>query len=179
MNKSPGFRSPQEELEYLTREISEIKVVLHDIGARLTQLERHAKRAFGVSVGSSVKREAAHGKSRPDGTETPTITPVEARQLFDELTVMWRVRESRAVEQRLTTLGTADLKLLAHELGVSFRSQPSRRQLIGGIVGRVNESVLLSTNRNVTAPRSVNTQTPDTNGGRESGPTSKSVSQDA
>jgi hypothetical protein len=47
-----------------------------------------------------------------------------------------------------------NLKLLAHELGLSFASKPSRKALATAIIGRINESVMLSRNTNVTAPRS-------------------------
>jgi hypothetical protein len=43
---------------------------------------------------------------------------------------------------------------MAHELGVSFSSKPSRKTYTSGIIGRVNESVMLSRNTNLTQPRS-------------------------
>jgi hypothetical protein len=44
-----------------------------------------------------------------------------------------------------------DLKLIAHELGVSFSSKPSRKGLHAGIRGRISESVMLSRTRSESA----------------------------
>jgi hypothetical protein len=51
-----------------------------------------------------------------------------------------------------------DLKVMAHELGVTFRSKPSRKDLSVGIRGRISESVMLSKNVNTTQPRIVQQQ---------------------
>jgi hypothetical protein len=56
------------------------------------------------------------------------------------------------VEDRLGQMSIPDLKLMAHELGVSFSSKPSRKNLHAGIRGRISESVMLSPTRTGAAP---------------------------
>lgn len=50
-------------------------------------------------------------------------------------------------------MAVADLKLMAHELGLSFDSKPSRKALASAIIGRIDESVMLSRNTNLTPSR--------------------------
>jgi hypothetical protein len=158
-NQQP-FRSREQELEHLGRQLGDIKDALREIAGRVNQIERHVKRAFGVS--SLPGQEAAKRRKADRSTsETPTISPEQARPIFDELTRTWRDDSPERVEVRLQEMGTPDLKLMAHELGLSFASKPSRKTLISGIIGRVNESIMLSRNTNLTAPRSESeSQTP-------------------
>lgn len=44
--------------------------------------------------------------------------------------------------------------MIAHEVGLAFASKPSKKLLISRIRSRINESMLLSRNVNVTQPRS-------------------------
>ena len=44
--------------------------------------------------------------------------------------------------------------MIAHEVGLAFASKPSKKLLISRIRSRINESMLLSKNVNVTQPRS-------------------------
>src|SRR5438093_394496 len=46
---SEGFRTPPEELQRLVGEIAEMKSTLREITARLSRIEQHVKRAFGVA----------------------------------------------------------------------------------------------------------------------------------
>jgi hypothetical protein len=81
----------------------------------------------------------------------------EAISTFDGLVRAWKEESPERVESRLQKIGTPDLKLIAHELGLSFTSKPSRKVLTAGIVGRINESIMLSRNTNLTPPRSQST----------------------
>jgi hypothetical protein len=151
-NQHP-FRSRDEELEYLGRQLGDVKEALREILGRVNQIERHVKRAFGVSSlpgQSPAKRSAALSSS----SEEPTISPEQVRPIFDDLTRMWKEESPESVETRLQNMGMPDLKLMAHELGLSFASKPSRKILVSGIIGRVNESIMLSRNTNLTQPRS-------------------------
>ncbi len=151
-NQHP-FRSRDEELEYLGRQLGDVKDALREILGRVNQIERHVKRAFGVSSlpGQATARRA--GPPRGD-SETPTISPEQVRPIFDDLTRMWKEESPERVEAKLQDMGMPDLKLMAHELGLSFASKPSRKILVSGIIGRVNESLMLSRNTNLTQPRS-------------------------
>jgi len=150
MNSPNVFRSRDEELARLTSELSEIRGLMRDNSARLNQIERHVKRAFGI-------RESPK-QARPSTTEAAgqqsSISPEEALEQFRELTDVSREKGSTAVEDRLGQMSIPDLKLMAHELGVSFSSKPSRKNLHAGIRGRISESVMLSPSRGHHAPSS-------------------------
>jgi hypothetical protein len=157
-NDSP-FRTPTEELQRLEEQIAQAREALREIAARLSQIERHVKRAFGVQKTRAVD-PAANARSAPVAPDAaPTLTQAEALKLFDEFPAIWARDGRPAVEQRLSELTLPDLKLLAQELGAPLPRKPSRKSLVSAVVGRVNESVLLSTNRNVTQPLSAHAST--------------------
>ena len=56
--------------------------------------------------------------------------------------------------ERLEKMKVPDLRMIAHEVGLTFASKPSKKLLISRIRSRINESMLLSKNVNVTQPRS-------------------------
>jgi hypothetical protein len=151
MSSDNFFRTPEEELVRLNGELSEIRDVMRDISARLSQIERHVKRAFGVRASP---KATPSSKAKEPGPDKPSISPEKALELFRELTELSRSAGSPAVEDRLERMSIADLKVMAHELGVSFPSKPTRKSLHAGIRGRISESVMLSQNRNVTVPLS-------------------------
>lgn len=147
-----AFRSREQELEHVGRQLGEVKEALREIAARVGLMERHLKRAFGVS-----KLPGQSSSTRPrnsDAADQPTIAREQVRQLFDELTREWKEESPEQVEEKLRSMGNPNLKLVAHELGVSFSGTASRKSLVAGIIGRINESIMLSRNRNVTSPRS-------------------------
>jgi hypothetical protein len=154
MSDEEIFRTPPQELEVLRKEIAEVKAVLREVAARLVQIERHAKRAFGVPAAKTKGTLAQNAGQRTLAEEKPTIEASDVMPLFDELTEVWRTHGADKVSGRLEGMPIPDLKLVARELGVTFSSKPSRKLLLSGILGRVNESVMLSRNTNVTKPRS-------------------------
>lgn len=157
-NDSP-FRTPTEELQRLEQQIAQAREALREIAARLSQIERHVKRAFGVQKTRAVNRAVNAGPASVAPDAAPTLTQAEALKLFDELPAIWARDGRPAVEQRLSELTLPDLKVLAQELGAPLARKPSRKSLVSAVVGRVNESVLLSTNRNVTQPLSAHAST--------------------
>jgi hypothetical protein len=150
MNSDNVFRSREEELARLNGELAEIRGLMRDASARLNQIERHVRRAFGVQ--ESPKQTPSSPKEA--GGEHPSISPEEALEQFREMTDLSRDKGSTAVEERLGQMSIPNLKLMAHELGVSFSSKPSRKNLHSGIRGRISESVMLSPNRNEPTARS-------------------------
>jgi len=148
MNSDNVFRTREEELARLNSELAEIRGLLRDATTRLGQIERHVKRAFGIK--ETPKQPPARPKEA--GGEQPSISPGEALEQFRELTDLSREKGSTAVEDRLGQMSIPDLKLMAHELGVSFSSRPSRKNLHAGIRGRISESVMLSPSHTGPAP---------------------------
>lgn len=151
MSAESFFRTPQEELVRLNGELAELRSTLREISERLSYIERHVKRAFGVK--DQPKADKAKKRKEPE-SEAPSISPERALEIFRELTEITRSQGSTAAESRLDLLNIPDLRFLARELGVSFPSKPSRKTLHAGIRGRITESLMLSHNRNVTDPAS-------------------------
>lgn len=150
MSEEKPFRSPTEELMALTKEISEMKGVLREMSARLAQMERHSKRAFGVKT----EREAVPPPRSKPQTEPGTLSPERALSVFDELVAVSKGDRPAEVAAQLQAMSIPDLRVLATEIGLASGSDPSRRRLVDGIVRRIRESVMLSRNTNVTRPRS-------------------------
>ncbi len=148
MNTDNVFRTREEELARLNSELAEIRGLLRDATTRLGQIERHVKRAFGIK--ESPKQPPTRPKEAAG--EQPSISPEDALEQFRGLTDLSREKGSGAVEERLGQISIPDLRLMAHELGVSFSSKPSRKNLHSGIRGRISESVMLSPSTARTAP---------------------------
>lgn len=158
MSTDPFFRTPQEELARLNGELVELRATLREISERLGHIERHVKRAFGVKETPKTNKTQ---KRKDTESEAPSISPEKALEVFRELTEVTREKGNAAAESRLDLLNITDLRLLARELGVTFSSKPSRKNLHAGIRGRIMESLMLSQNRNVTGPISAETKKPD------------------
>ncbi|HEY3353160.1 MAG TPA: hypothetical protein VGQ83_07940 [Polyangia bacterium] len=157
MSDEPTFRTPVQELENLTQEIREIKELLRDLAGRVGRIEQHAKRAFGVTAPAGQRRPPSRGAPRPATPVESSLTRDEALKQFDELTHLWVERGGGAVERRLADLDLPDLRFIAQELGIAVASKPGRKTLATEIINRVNQSVMLSQNKNLTPPRSAGT----------------------
>lgn len=155
-NQEP-FRDRNEELENLGRQITDVREALREIAVRMSHIERHVKRSFGVT--RLPGRPSPKERNQPAGSSAalPSMSPEQAMSAFDGLVAMWKEQSPERVDSRLRDMATADLLLMAHELGISFPGKPSRNALAGGIVGRINESILLSRNTNLTLARSEST----------------------
>ena len=153
MSEQNFFRSKEEELQRLTQEIAELKSAMKEMAASLSRIERHVKRSFGLppKTKSQIKDKPAR-KAAEQKREKPTITPEEALKLFDEFSEDWDADNPSLVKDKLQEMTLPNLKLIAHELGVTFKGKPSKKTLCEGIMGRLNERAMLSRNVNVTSP---------------------------
>ncbi len=152
MTEEHGFRSPNEELNHLSNEVASVKALLRELSVKISQIERHASRAFGVSPGVGARKNRTQFAQK---SVTPTtLTPEEALKLFEEFVSLWRSGNAPQVEKSLEEMNIDDMKLMAYELGVTFKSKPSKKTLGSGILRRINEAVMLSKNINITSPRS-------------------------
>ena len=154
MSNGNAFRSKEQELERLVQEIADVKCAVREISVAVGRIERHVRRAFEIPKPS---REKASKEKNLEGVETrgeaPTISPEEALKIFDDLSVLYGEGRGTVAEDMLQKMSIPDLRLLARELGVTFRSRPSKKSLCSGIIGRLNEKAMLSKNVNVTRPR--------------------------
>jgi hypothetical protein len=143
MNEGNMFHSPEEVARELAKEIREFKEILRDISRKLGQIATRAKRAFPSAFLPAQPRKSR--KKVITVVEQPTISPAEALRMYDELVQLAKTNSRDQVQQRLESMELPDLALLCRELGVSLgKKKPSRPALIAGVVGRVTESVMLS-----------------------------------
>ena len=153
MTEQDFFRSKEEELQRLTQEIAELKATMKEMATSLSSIERHVKRSFGIppKTKSPAKNKPAR-KTTDQKREEPTITPEEALKLFDKFSEYWDADNPSLVKDKLQEMTLSNLKLMAHELGVTFKRKPSKKTLCEGIMGRLNERAMLSRNVNITPP---------------------------
>lgn len=137
------FRTPEEEVKELVKELRELKDVLRDISSKVAHIEGRAKRAFPAAF---PKASAGPRTPVPKITDPPTISEKEALKLYDDLVALAKQGDRGEVQRRLETMVLPNLSLLSRELGVSLgKRKPSRKVLINGVLGRINESMMLST----------------------------------
>lgn len=154
MSEQNFFRNKEEELERLTKEIADLKATMKVMASSLSRIERHVKRSFGIppkSKPSSKPITSRKGTERKK--EEPTITADDALRIFDELSESWGKEETTLIDGKLQEMIVPDLKLIAHELGLTFNGKPSKKTLCSGILSRLNERSMLSRNINITSPR--------------------------
>lgn len=150
MTDEKVFRSKDEELGKLLRELSEIKAAIKDISSAVARIERHVKRSFDIAANPKSGKPRVQPRGSKKGTfAKPSITAQQALELFDELSLKWDRSNPQVIEKQLQEIAVSDLKLLAHELGITFPTKPSRKSLCSGIIGRLNERIMLSTNVNI------------------------------
>lgn len=149
------FRNKEEELQRLTQEIADLKSTMKDMASSLSRIERHVKRSFGIppksqsSEGTKLRQKNTERKK-----EEATITPEEALGLFDKLSEGLGKQEPGLIEGRLQEMTVPNLKVIAHELGLTFKGKPTKKVLCEGIISRLNERAMLSRNINITSPLS-------------------------
>lgn len=136
------FRSPEEEARELAKELRELKELLRGISGKIAQIEARARRAFPTTFAKMARPSS--GGQKP--TDPPTISPQEALRLYDDLVQLAKGGNKNEAQDRLQEMMLPDLALLARELGVSLgKSKPSRKTLVNGVLGRISESMMLST----------------------------------
>ena len=138
------FRTPEEETRELAKEIRELKDILREISRKLGQIEGRVKRVFPTAFPSLPSQGVR--TSVPKINNPPTISSQEALNIYDELVKMAKEGRKDEVQRRLETMGLPDLAFLSRELGVPVgKNKPSRKVLLNGVLGRISESMMLST----------------------------------
>lgn len=151
--KNQDFRTPVEELAELQRDLTEIRTLLREVTAKISQIERHVWRAFPTAKPAKTAM-AKKAKTNKDQAGGQTLAHDTALKFFDTLRHTAEKEGNDAMEKRLSELSMADVRFLSQELGLPSGSKLSRKKLYAGITGRLNESMLLSKNINVTPSRS-------------------------
>lgn len=151
------FRTPEEEIKELAKELRELKDVLREISNKVAHIEARAKRSFPASFPKVPPGPRVPAQKISD---PPSISPQQALELYDTLVATAKQGDKEDVQNRLKVMALPDLALLSRELGGSLgKSKPSRKVLMNAILGRISESMMLST--------SSLRQRPERSGGRD------------
>ena len=147
MNNQGLFNTPEQEATLLAGEIREIKEILRDLSRKLTRIEGRAKRAFPSAFPKAQLR--AKGSMATKGMAPPTMTVEQVIRVFDAAVQQAKGGNLQAAREQLEALAVPDLNLLRIELGASIgKRKPSRPAIMEAILGRVNESVMLTKHTN-------------------------------
>lgn len=170
MNEQDVFNTPEQEAKLLAGEIHEVKDVLRELSRKLSRIEARAKRAFPTAFQKSPARVKG-GASRM-ASATPTMTVEQVMRVYDEVVEQAKGGNIEETRKRLEAMEVPDLNLLRTELGASIgKKKPSKPVLMEAILGRVNESVMLTkhTNRSQLIDQAATGETiPDSSGKEQS-----------
>lgn len=135
------FNTPLEEVKRLFEEIKEVKNTLIDLSRKISHIETRVKRAFPAAYPTDSLKE----KKSLQVDRQPSLTTDQALHLYDELVSQVGRGDISLVKERLSSMNIAVLNLMRQELGVSLgKKKPSRKVLVEAILGRINESILLT-----------------------------------
>lgn len=138
---SDVFNTTEDEARLIAAELLELKQVLREVSSKLSRIEARAKRAFPVSFPKCEAKRVSSTRAQ----QAPSITAEEALRLYDEIVAQARGSGVAGARTRLSSMSLPDLMMMRRELGVSLgKRKPSVQALVNGILGRVNESVMMS-----------------------------------
>jgi hypothetical protein len=142
MNSQDVFNTPEQDVVLLAKELNEIKEILRDLSRKLSRIEDRASRAFPSAFPKPVTKPKGE---RSRKLSHPTMSAEQAMRLYDEVVDEAKGGNMEKVRSRLEAMESADLNLLRTELGASIgKKKPSKRVLMEAVLGRVNESVMLT-----------------------------------
>lgn len=146
MSNNDIFNTPEQEIEIVAKELSEIKEALRELSRKLSRIEARASRAFPSAIR---KHTNATHRKKSETLSIPKMTPEEAVRFYDGVVEQAKDGNIEKARDLLYSLELPDLNLLRSELGVSLgKKKPSRRILMEAILGRVNESVMMTKHLN-------------------------------
>ncbi len=141
------FNTPQEEAARLADELRQVKAVMKEMSRKLTQIETRAKRAFPAAFPKATSRK--RGGARTAAVGPPTMTRDQVMAIYDEAVRIAKGGDPGAAREHIEAVGLGDLNLLRTELGASLgRKKPSKPVLLEAVLGRLNESVMLTKHTN-------------------------------
>lgn len=147
MNEQDVFNTPEQEAKLLAGEIHEVKEVLRELSRKLSRIESRAKRAFPTAFPKSQPR--VKGTASRMTSATTTMTVEQLIRVYDEVVDQAKGGNTEEARKRLESIEVSDLNLLRTELGASIgKKKPSKPVLMEAILGRVNESVMLTKHTN-------------------------------
>jgi hypothetical protein len=133
------FRTPEEEVQKLLEECTELRRTLKTISSQLSRIETRVKAAFPAAAKIVKERQVANSKKES------SLSPEQALAEFDRIVALASSGATSEAEAYVARKPSADLLAIAREVGVTFPSnKPSVRAMHDAILGKVRESVLLS-----------------------------------
>lgn len=141
------FNTPPEEARQLAEELGQVKDVLKEMLRKLTQIETRAKRAFPSAFPKPIPRKRS--KTKTSAIEPPTMTREQVMAIYDQAVQTAKGGDVEGAQRQIEAMELGNLNLLRTELGASLgKKKPSRPALLGAVLGRLNESVMLTKHTN-------------------------------
>jgi len=130
----------EEELKYLIEAFSLLRNELKDITQKLNKIEKRISNSF------PQYKEIKYVNPTSDENHQ-VYNREELLKLFEELVDIKRDKDDIALSLKLKAYSTEILVALALELGVPGSKKMGAKKAISGIKGRIQESLMLSSNR--------------------------------
>jgi hypothetical protein len=147
MSEQDIFNTPPEEARQLAGELRQIKDVLREVLRKVNQIEVRAKRAFPTAFPKSSPRERKTAKTL--SSEPPTMTTGQVMAVYDQAVRTAKAGDMEGARRQIEVMEPGNLNLLRTELGASIgRKKPSKPVLVGAVLSRLNESVMLTKHTN-------------------------------
>lgn len=132
---SDTFLSPEEQLAKAVQELADIKELLRQVSRKMVLIERRVQSALPRKSDTRLPQDL----SRPK-----LVSDAQALEAYNEMVAIAKDKGLRAASQRLAGYSRNDLQMIARELGVGTgKGKTSKRLLVEGITGRMNESLQL------------------------------------
>ncbi|MGE5660261.1 MAG: hypothetical protein ACM37W_27030 [Actinomycetota bacterium] len=129
----------------LIDEISELKESLREISRKLTRIETKVKRGFSATTSLSKKSEISTPKITANAKKLTELSSEDVLQVYEELRLIAKNGNEEEVRQKLSAMDAAELNLMCWELGATLSGKnPSRKKMLDAIVGRIQQSLMLS-----------------------------------
>jgi len=142
MTSNDLIRGQPGDVKRLAAEVAELKGVLRDISQQLRRIERRIDAVLPAGERSGKFRKT---NGAPHAKKHVAISEAAACQLVKELTET--LRHNQGIESRLRDMTVKnELTAIARFLGMTNTKLPPKTELIGTIVTRLRQSIMLTEN---------------------------------
>jgi len=140
MKADTVFGDKVEYVQRLAGEVADLKGVLQDISQQVRRIERRIDLVLPEAVKAKRKPGAQASQEKPQ-----TLSETQARRTIDRLTDELRNGKSIQAELRDMTMKHG-LTPIARVLGMTNTALPPKTELVGRIITRLRQSVMLTEN---------------------------------
>lgn len=129
--------------QHLAAEVAELKGVLQDIMQQVRRIERRVDLA--LPGGAKAKKRRMAAVSDGGASHAPVLSSAQARETINRMTK--ELREGKSIQAELREMTVKHgLKSIARELGITSAPLPPKTELVGRIITRLRQSVMLTEN---------------------------------